>query len=186
MQLLLADGLCGMTPRDGSIVGGLFFMMVGVMQLTFEAGNINLALAGPGNVTNGTWVPLSGLQCYYTLIAMETVCILMAMVMLAAVWTRNAWGLLCFGAWMTLFDLALVAIVSLLYLELKKVGLAIDSLAWCGLACRIITDPFWLIFIITYGLQLWEEKNQHKDVRKRRNTEGRPGGVKFKGFDSGI
>ncbi|KAG5272691.1 hypothetical protein AALO_G00168300 [Alosa alosa] len=186
MQLLLAKGCCGMTPRDGSIVGGLYFMMVGVMQLVFEAGNLRIAMVGPANGTNGTEVPAIGIYCYYSLIALELVCIVMAGLLLASTWTRRFLGILAFGTWLILFDLALVAITTLLQVELRKVGLKLDTLAWCGVACRIITDPFWLAFVITHGLKLREEKTQQEGHRRRATTEGVAGVVKFKGFDIGI
>ncbi|KAL2100253.1 hypothetical protein ACEWY4_004647 [Coilia grayii] len=186
MKLLVAEGFCGMTPRDGSIVGGLYFVMVGVMQIVFEAGNLCNALAGPANGTNGTEVPFTGIQCYYSLIALELFCVVMAVLMLASTWTQRSVGLLGFGVWLTLYDLALVAITSLLHIEMRKVGLKLESLAWYGVACRIATDPFWLVFVITHGLQLHEEKTHHEESRKKRTVDHKPGVVKFKGFDSGI
>lgn len=183
----MARGLCGMTPHDGSIVGGLYFMMVGLMQLVFEEGNLRIALAEHANGTNGTEVPEVAIQCYYSLIALETACVMMAMLLLVSTWTQRSDGVLAFAAWQILFDLALVVITALLQVEMNKVGLKLDSLAWCGVVCRIITDPFWLAFIITCGLQLREENTQHKEGRKKRAMkENRPVVVKFKGFDSGI
>ena len=187
MQLLLAEGFCGLTPHDGSIVAGLYFMMVGVMQMVFEIGNLHLAMAGPVNGTNGTEVPSMGIHCYYSLIALESACVVMAMLMLVAVWSQRSEGMLGFATWLTLYDLALVAVIVLLHVEMRRVGLQLDSLAWCGVALRLATDPFWLVFIITYGLQLRVEKTHHKEARRRKPIkEGGADWVKFKGFDSGI
>uniref|UniRef100_A0A3B4CU21 Uncharacterized protein n=1 Tax=Pygocentrus nattereri TaxID=42514 RepID=A0A3B4CU21_PYGNA len=165
MKLLLANGLCGMTPDQGSLVGGMYFIVVGIMQLVFEGSHLcrateyiaqaslNTTTDSSGNITMSyLLLPRVSFLYYYALLSLQSITLVLVMVMLAGLWFQRARVILAFAVWLVLFDVAMVILISLLQVQMSTVGLMLSPLEWYGFVCRLLGDPFWLSFVITHGL----------------------------------
>ncbi|CAB1332322.1 unnamed protein product [Coregonus sp. 'balchen'] len=109
-----------MIPHKGFIVGGLYFFM-------------------PSAHSQGEHqrhrLPASAQVCfdyYYSMRTLEGVTLLLALGMLGAVWAQWHVGILGFPVWLTLYDVALLLINSLLQVQMQAVGLKLSLLLWYG------------------------------------------------------
>nr|XP_015222199.1 PREDICTED: transmembrane protein 217 [Lepisosteus oculatus] len=196
MKIYLSKGLCGMSPRTGTIVGGLYFLMVGTMQLVFQCGHLHKATIRVSEA--GT--PLLPVQCqyyYYALLGLDGATLLLAGLMLGSVWARRAAGLLGFAAWMILYEVASAILLALLEVEMQAAGSGLRPLEWFGVGCRLFCDPFWLALVVTHGLELHQEGQRRLGGQRQRagpvvrargagGLEGTSHKLKFKAFDSHV
>ncbi|XP_010885835.1 transmembrane protein 217 [Esox lucius] len=184
MKLHLSSGLCGMTPRQGSIVGGFYFLIVGVMQMVFEFGHLRTTRESAHST-----VPLQPQVCfnyYCSLLALGGITLLLALCMLGAVWAQQHVGVLGFAVWLTLYDVALLAITCLHHARMQASGLELSALEWYGVVCRIVGDPFWLALVITHGLELQMERHRPGGCKGGSPKEAARLKLKFKAFDSSV
>ncbi|KAM6985155.1 transmembrane protein 217-like [Aplochiton taeniatus] len=190
MKLILASGLCGMSPRQGSIVGGLYYIMIGIMQVTFEFGHLRIASEKTKTTGELLLSPVSFIY-YYSMLAMEGSTLILSVVLLVALFSKRYVIILGFAVYLVLFDVGLVVILSLLEIEMKAVGLELSPLSWYGIVCRLVGDPFWLTFVITHGLEQHAKKlrpgqRQNKSLGPKGEKEEAEVKLKFKVFDSDV
>ncbi|XP_020314066.1 transmembrane protein 217 [Oncorhynchus kisutch] len=188
MKLLLSSGLCGMTPYQGSIVGGLYFLMVGVMQMVFEFGHLRTAKESTNNFTGSQLLPQVCFGYYYSLLILGGITLLLTLCMLGAVWAHQHVGILGFAVWLTLYDVILLLVTCLLQRQMQALGLELSVLEWYGVICRVMGDPFWLALVITHGLEVQIERHR-LGTRQRKGgipKEGTQLKLKFKAFDSSV
>ncbi|KAK6316444.1 hypothetical protein J4Q44_G00139680 [Coregonus suidteri] len=151
MKLLLSSGMCGMTPYQGSIVGGLYFLMVGIMQMVFEFGHLRTARESTNNATGSLLLPQVSFDYYYSLLVLGGITLLLTLCMLGAVWAQQHKGILGFAVWLTLYDVILLVVTCLLQRQMQALGLELSVLEWYGVICRVMGDPFWLALVITHA-----------------------------------
>ena len=158
MRLLLSSGFCGMSPLQGSIAGGSYFLIEGLMQVVFEFGHLRAAKEDM-NTTVLLNLPERCPPYYYLLLVMEILTLFLCLCLWGSIWAQKPMGILGFAVWLTLFDVVLVVVTSLLQEEKFAKGLVpLSSLSWFGIACRFVGDSFWLSFVITHGLKTYIEK----------------------------
>lgn len=186
MKLLLSSGLCGMTPLQGTIVGGSYFIIVGMMQMVFEIGHLRTVKE---SIKGSTPLPRLCIEYYYSLLGMQGTTLLFSVCLMGAIWAKRPMGILGFAAWLTLYDVALLIVTSLLEVEMQAMKLKLNPLSWYGIACRLVGDPFWLAFVITHGLEVHMEMCPGARKRKVGSLGSAQDGalrLKFKVFDAGV
>lgn len=163
MKLLLSNGLCGMTPQQGTIVGALYFIALGIMQLVFEVGHLrvftehNTQAFLSSNNSSSDNVALMYVY-FYSLVTLESITLVLGVVLLVGVWFHCMSLILCFVLWLVPFDVAVVVLVSLLQVHIWTIGRMLSPLVRYAFVFRLLGDPFWLSFVITHGLQIRQKR----------------------------
>ncbi|MGH0167911.1 UNVERIFIED_CONTAM: hypothetical protein FKN15_058627 [Acipenser sinensis] len=158
MRNLFAEGLCGVPPRTGASVCGLYTLVVCSMQVVFETGHMrevynraNSSLSSPPLPPDSIVYPL-----YYTLLATNGLTLALALAMLLCLYRGRCWGLILFAAWLLLYAPLSIIIMVLIEVQLKLSALSLRSLEWFGLGCRLVGDAFWLVFVVTHAIELYQ------------------------------
>ncbi|XP_032074287.1 transmembrane protein 217 [Thamnophis elegans] len=162
---LFADGICGITPRSGSIVAGVYMILMTNMYLIFEFRHLSLALAELAKFK------MKGLTriipyCYYTAIVLAFITYPVCFYYLYCIYKRKTIGLYIYFFWIIVYDAANIVIVVLT----SQIAFSISPLEWFGLASRIPVDCFWLCFIITYASLLFQRKRAGRMSMRQRRT----------------
>ncbi|XP_053101188.1 transmembrane protein 217 [Hemicordylus capensis] len=162
MILLLANGFCGMLPKTGAVVAGLYMITMTNMYLIFETGHLNRSLTlskkamVKGTTTSLLWVLPS---CYYAAIGLAVVTYPICIYYIYSVIKRNIMGICVYIAWIIFYDLANCVIIVLTAKAAHQAKFKISPLEWFGLATRIPTDCFWLSFTVTYAILIMESQS---------------------------
>uniref|UniRef100_A0A8C6XIT2 Transmembrane protein 217 n=1 Tax=Naja naja TaxID=35670 RepID=A0A8C6XIT2_NAJNA len=156
--------------QAGSVVAGVYMILMTNMYLIFEFQHLNLALAKLARIKMKglTWIIP---YCYYTAIVLAFITYPVCFYYLYCIYKRKTIGLYVYFAWIIFYDAANVAIVILTSHIGQLHAFSISPLEWFGLASRIPMDCFWLCFIITYIMLLVEGKRVGRiSVRQRRTS----------------
>ncbi|XP_026533633.1 transmembrane protein 217-like [Notechis scutatus] len=166
---LFGDGICGITPRAGSIVAGVYMILMTNMYLIFEFQHLSLALIKLAKIKMKglTWIIP---YCYYTAIVLAFITYPVCFYYLYCIYKRKTIGLYVYFAWIIFYDAANVAIIILTSRAGHLHAFSISPLEWFGLASRIPADCFWLCFVITYIMLLVEGKRVGRVSMRQRRT----------------
>ncbi|XP_077784993.1 transmembrane protein 217 isoform X1 [Podarcis muralis] len=173
MIILFAGGICGVAPKAGSLLAGVYMILTTNMYLIFEAGHLNRSLAliklhQEENYSIGTmWVIP---YYYYTAIGLAVITYPICFYFLLSIQRRDTVGLFIYIVWIIFYDLANIVLV---VLTARAALYSISDLEWFGLATRIPTDCFWLLFIITYLLMIVEGRSTGRMSLKTRRISRR-------------
>ncbi|XP_066480745.1 transmembrane protein 217 [Tiliqua scincoides] len=175
---LLADGFCGMLPKTGSVVGGLYMIVMTNMYLIFETGHMNrsLTIAKQFNPERVPKLPKLLPHCYYTAISLALLTYPVCVYYIYSVCKQKALGLLIYVVWIIFYDLANCVIIVVTAKAAQAAHFSISFLEWFGFA-RIPTDCFWLSFTVTYLLLITEGR---VSIRLRRISKHVPEPPRFR------
>ncbi|XP_070604969.1 transmembrane protein 217 [Erythrolamprus reginae] len=166
---LFGDGICGITPRAGSVVAGVYMILMTNMYLIFEFQHLRFALIEVEKikVKNLAWIIP---YCYYTAIFLAFITYFICFYYLYCVHQRKTAGFYVYFVWVIFYDAANIFIVVLTSRLWYKSTFSVSPLEWFGLASRIPVDCFWLCFVLTYGLLLIERKRAGRLSLRQRKT----------------
>ncbi|XP_058034365.1 transmembrane protein 217 [Ahaetulla prasina] len=167
---LFGDGICGITPRAGSVVAGVYMILMTNMYLIFEFRHLSLASIELSKikVKGLTWIIL---YCYYTAIVLAFITYPICFYYLYCIYKKKTIGFYVYFSWIIFYDVVNIVIVILTSQIGHLSTFSISPLEWFGLAVRIPVDCFWLCFIITYVMLLVEEKHAGwMSMRQRRTS----------------
>ncbi|XP_061486384.1 transmembrane protein 217-like [Rhineura floridana] len=171
MIILFAGGFCGIAPKTGSLLAGVYMILMTNMYLIFEAGHLNRSLVQlqvyqAEHYSGGLmWVIP---YCYYLAIALALVTYPVCIYFFYSIHKRHTVGMFVYIAWIIFYDLANVVLLILTSNAAKTAMFSLSVLEWFGLATRIPTDCFWLCFIITYVLMIFEGRSTGRMSLKSR------------------
>ncbi|XP_070797567.1 transmembrane protein 217 isoform X2 [Pituophis catenifer annectens] len=166
---LFGDGICGITPKAGSVVAGVYMILMTNMYLIFEFRHLSLTLIilGKIKVKGLTWIIP---YCYYTAIVLAFITYPICFYYLYCIYKRKTIGLYVYFAWIIFYDVLNIVIVIVTSQIGRLFSFPISPLEWFGLAIRIPVDCFWLCFIITYVMLLVEGKRVGRMSMRQRRT----------------
>ncbi|XP_034978177.1 transmembrane protein 217 [Zootoca vivipara] len=171
--ILFAGGICGVSPKAGSLLAGVYMILMTNMYLIFEEGHLNRTqtLLKQYQIkhysTESMWIVP---YYYYTAIALAIITYPICFYFLYSIQWRNTVGLFIYIVWIFFYDLANIVLV---VLTANSLPFSISDLEWFGLATRIPTDCFWLLFIITYFLMIIEGRSTGRMSLKTRRISRR-------------
>ncbi|KAM6453676.1 transmembrane protein 217 isoform 1-T3 [Liasis olivaceus] len=155
---LFGSGTCGITPKAGSVLAGVYMILMTNMYLIFEFRHLSLI---PINVatteTKGIiWIIP---YCYYTAIVLAFITYPICFYYLYCIYKRIIVGLYMYFVWIIFYDMANLVILVLTNKAASLATFSVSPLEWFGLATRIPVDCFWLSFVITYANLLVEGRS---------------------------
>uniref|UniRef100_A0A8C5S162 Transmembrane protein 217 n=1 Tax=Laticauda laticaudata TaxID=8630 RepID=A0A8C5S162_LATLA len=155
--------------KAGSVVAGVYMILMTNMYLIFEFQHLSLALIKLAKIKKKglTWIIP---YCYYTAIVLAFITYPVCFYYLYCIYKRKTIGLYVYFAWIIFYDAANVAIVILTSRVGHLHAFSISPLEWFGLASRIPVDCFWLCFVITYIMLLVEGKRVGRVSMRQRRT----------------
>ncbi|XP_042317553.1 transmembrane protein 217 [Sceloporus undulatus] len=169
--LLCAGGFCGITPKGGSVLAGVYMILMTNMYLIFEIGHLNASLLvlqkfEAGQFASIIWnIP----YYYYVAIALAFISYPICIYFLYSIRKRDTVGLFIYLTWIVFYDVANCVIVVLTSRAAKRANFAISPLEWFGLATRIPLDCVWLSFIVAYAMIIIEGRRTGRmSLRTRR------------------
>lgn len=160
--IMCAGGFCGMMPRTGSIVAGIYMILMTSMYIIFESGHLRLSkrevtrFLSYNDMTGLVWIIP---YCYYVAIALAVLTYPVCFLLLYSVCSRNTVGMFAYVAWIVFYDLSNCIILILTRQAAHQAAFHIHHLEWFGLATRIPVDCFWLSFVITYAIVTIESRS---------------------------
>ncbi|XP_039179210.1 transmembrane protein 217 [Crotalus tigris] len=166
---LFADGICGITPKAGSVVAGVYMILMTNMYLIFEFRHLSLALAELASIKNKGLIWIIP-YCYYIAIGLAFITYPICFYYLYCIYRRKTVGLYIYFAWIIFYDTANIVILVLTSHIAELSTFSISPLEWFGLASRIPVDCFWLCFVITYVLLLIEGRQVGRISLRQRRT----------------
>ncbi|XP_069498564.1 transmembrane protein 217-like [Ambystoma mexicanum] len=188
MRNYFAAGCLGVTPRGGTIVAAVSMMLVSIMHMVFEGGHLK-ELVNRLNIS----VPESSHQIlvnkmyYYCYITYGLLCltIIICFVLLASAYLNIYKGVLVYISWMLFYELCRLIMLMLTYLDMHGVNQSLNEMQWVGIGLRLPIQVFFMVYVVTYLLELMESRGRpllrrRRVVKKRRaKSRSAPPALKF-------
>ncbi|XP_048380284.1 transmembrane protein 217-like [Stegostoma tigrinum] len=169
LRKLKSGNLCGLNAKEGSIVAGLFMLMVSIMQLIFEAGHFRYLRPQviPSSVNQ-----ISRLQIY-SIISIIFVCLTLIAIILffVSIWKEVFWGVAGYIIWIFLYEILQISLLSLSLPDQNWFPSSVRVLEWFGLITRLLSHIFWMIFVTSHAIELYKTiRNTDDPMKTKRKT----------------
>ncbi|XP_062974981.1 transmembrane protein 217 [Elgaria multicarinata webbii] len=171
MFSLCADGFCGIAPKAGSTLAGVYMILMSNMCLIFEYGHLNrsVVLLHRADLQESTTLVWIIPYCYYVSITLTLITYPICAYFLYSIQKRNTVGLFIYIIWIIFYDVSCCINKVLVSRAAHFARFSISPLEWFGLATRIPADCFWLSFVINFALLVIEGKSTGRmSLRTRR------------------
>ncbi|MEE6483267.1 hypothetical protein FKM82_013481 [Ascaphus truei] len=162
---------CGMSPKNGSMVSGVYMILVCIMQSIFGRGHLRDALNRLTSAEQTEEVNyVSGVipYYYYTYFVLVGITFCMCLLLLYSAYKQLFKGLLVYLAWIFFYEFLSIILLALTDMNMKYAGLSVRVMEKFGLSIRIVLHFFWLAYIVTYVLELINAKV--RPTKRRRRT----------------
>nr|XP_060629156.1 transmembrane protein 217 [Anolis sagrei ordinatus]XP_060629157.1 transmembrane protein 217 [Anolis sagrei ordinatus] len=169
---LCSGGICGLTPKGGCVVGGVYMILMTVMYLIFEFGHLERALLKmeASDARQSAGIVRIIPYCYYVAIGLACISFVVCMYFLYSVRKRDTVGLFIYLTWIIIYDVTNFIIVTLTSRAAKRANFSISPLEWFGLFCRILCDCIWLSFIVAYAMMIIDGRRAGRMSLKTRRV----------------
>ncbi|XP_060089269.1 transmembrane protein 217 [Heteronotia binoei] len=154
MIIFCTNGFCGMLPKTGSIVAGIYTILMTNMYIIFETAHLDRAKKRL-RITKDMII-----YYYYTALLLASLTYPVSFLLIYSVWNRNTKGMIVYIVWIILYDLANFTILILTFLAARYSPFSVHPLEWFGLACRLPVDCFWLSYVVIYTLMILESRSK--------------------------
>ncbi|XP_077190436.1 transmembrane protein 217 [Paroedura picta] len=154
MIVFCAGGYCGMLPKTGSLVAGIYMILMTNMYIIFETAHLNRAKKHQHTGDN----PI--IYCYYSAVLLACLTYPICFLLIYSAWNRNTNGMIAYIVWIILYDIGNVTILIMTFLTGRNIQFSVHPLEWFGLACRLPVDCFWLSYIVIYTLMIFESRSK--------------------------
>ncbi|XP_067827953.1 transmembrane protein 217-like [Heptranchias perlo] len=165
LRRVLAGEVCGLTPRDGTIVAGMFMLMVSIMHLIFESGHFrhykNLPNPTPSDVEDSLFLKIIPF-CIgsITLVCVNIVAIFL---LLISVWKELFWGVGGYIIWIVCYEIGQLNLLIFTIPYHVELSNSVRALEWFGFSMRLISHFFWLTFMIVHTIELYKISRNNED-----------------------
>ncbi|XP_078389847.1 transmembrane protein 217-like [Cetorhinus maximus] len=161
---------CGLNAKEGTIMAGLFMMMVSIMQLIFDVGNFRYLK--PPFTSDSTNNRGSSLQIFTIGSTVLTCLTIVAVILLfLAIWKEIFWGVAGYITWIFLNELSNICLMSFLLPELDRLPKSMRALEWFGLITRLLSHIFWMMFVTSHAINLYKvSRNTDDPLKNERKT----------------
>ncbi|XP_043938011.1 transmembrane protein 217 [Protopterus annectens] len=157
MKNSFAEGCCGMSLRSGSIVAGLYMIVVCAIYSVFESGHLQKAYYTI-NITENAEVRAKlsvVLVYYYTSLALVGITFVVCVLLIVSAFLKLVAGLIGVITWIIIYEILNVILLALTSSTMYVANFKLRPIEWFGLSARLISDIFWLIFIVSYTLEVY-------------------------------
>ncbi|XP_063156173.1 transmembrane protein 217 [Candoia aspera] len=164
----LFDGsICGIAPKSGSLLAGVYMILVTNMYLIFEFGHLTIASNKLGKTEKDSLMGIIP-YCYCIAIVLAFITYPICFYYLYCIYKRITVGLYVYFLWIIFYDIANLVILVLIHRAAHLSTFKVSNLEWFGLASRIPVDCFWLSFVLTYLKLLIEGRSTGRISMKPR------------------
>ncbi|XP_054836390.1 transmembrane protein 217 [Eublepharis macularius] len=175
MIIFCASGYCGMLPKTGSIVAGIYMILMTNMYIIFETAHLDRAkecLQSDDDLI---------IYYYYAALLLAGLSYPICFLLIYSVWNRNTKGMIAYIVWIIFYDLANFTILILIFTTAYNTPLSVHPLEWFGLVCRLLVDCFWLSYIVIYTLMILESRSKGRmSLKIRRLSKHVPEPPKYR------
>lgn len=143
-----------MSAKTGSIVAGIYMILMTNMYIIFETAHLDRAkkyLRSSDDLI---------IYYYYAELLLASVTYPACFLLIYSVWNRNTSGMIAYVVWMIVYELANTAILILTSSAARYTPFSVHPLEWFGLTCRIPVNGFWLSYVIIYTMMIIESRGK--------------------------
>ncbi|XP_067879691.1 transmembrane protein 217-like [Heterodontus francisci] len=178
LKRLVAGEVCGLNAKEGTIVAGLFMLMVSIMQLIFEVGHLRhfKTMTNAGSANNSTNRYSSQLFCIGS-IAFICMTFIAVFLLFLSIWKEKFWGVGGYIIWIFIYELAQICFLATALPYQVELPDSVRALEWFGLTMRLISHIFWLMFVTVHAIDLYKISRNADDPLK--STRMTPPKLKF-------
>ncbi|XP_072349639.1 transmembrane protein 217-like [Scyliorhinus torazame] len=168
LKKLLSGDVCGLNAKEGTIVAGLFMLMVSIMQLIFEAGHFRY-LKAHFRSTDNDYSNLFAF-CIGT-ITFTCLTIIAVILLFLFIWKELFWGVAGYITWIFLYEISKICFLSILMPGNSGLPSSVKALEWFGLTMRLLSHIFWMLFVTAYAIELYKiSRNTDDSSKNKRKT----------------
>nr|XP_020656508.1 transmembrane protein 217 [Pogona vitticeps] len=176
MILLCGGGFCGMVPKVGSTMAGIYMILMNNLYMIFEIGHLNRSMSllervEPDPTIGVGWVIP---YYYYAALALATITYPLSIYFISSVCKEDTVGIFIYLGWIVFYDISNCVIVTLTSQAAKTAGFSIHFLEWVSVLIKITLDCFWIPFIITYAFLILEVRQTETNRRRSRKNSVPP------------
>nr|XP_033816385.1 transmembrane protein 217-like [Geotrypetes seraphini]XP_033816386.1 transmembrane protein 217-like [Geotrypetes seraphini]XP_033816387.1 transmembrane protein 217-like [Geotrypetes seraphini]XP_033816388.1 transmembrane protein 217-like [Geotrypetes seraphini] len=179
MRRYFATGCCGMNPRTGSKMAGIYMIMVCFMQMIFNQGNLRDArqrLTEASFDIEHDWLLSLIPSLYYFVYFLLTINLCMCFFLLFCIYKHSYQGLLMYIAWIFIYETINTVLLTATEQHMELRNLHVRPIEWFGYGIRLALHCFWLTYVVSYALELANDMRKPLfDIRRlRRLSRNRP------------
>nr|XP_036859800.1 transmembrane protein 217 [Manis javanica] len=163
---------CGMTPRTGTVLSGVFTIMATDMYLIFEQKYIRSGNCSVINATDeGGSAPINQLFICWSwnivlFLSSITITIIISCFLLYSVYAQVYQGLVIYIFWILFYE-AMNIVLQILTNGNSSIR-EVRITRWFGLVSRILMHCFWILFVITNAYIIYKSQSQGKRISYNR------------------
>ncbi|XP_038642967.1 transmembrane protein 217-like [Scyliorhinus canicula] len=170
LKKLFSGDVCGLNAKEGTIVAGLFMLMVSIMQLIFEAGHFRyltpLDTFGSGDNEDSNLYAFCIGSIIFTCLTIIAVILLFLFI-----WKEIFWGVAGYITWIFLYEISKICFLSVLMPVNSGLPSSVQALEWFGLTMRLLAHIFWMVFVTAYAIELYKiSRNTDDSSKTKRKT----------------
>nr|XP_033805980.1 transmembrane protein 217-like [Geotrypetes seraphini]XP_033805981.1 transmembrane protein 217-like [Geotrypetes seraphini]XP_033805982.1 transmembrane protein 217-like [Geotrypetes seraphini] len=157
MRSYFATGCCGMNPRTGSQMAGIYMIIVCFMQMVFNRGNLRDARQRLNQISEHEeekWVLSLIPSLYYLVYFLLTIALFMCCFLLLSIYRQSYRGLLMYIGWIFIYETINTVLLTVTEAHMQMHDLHVRSIEWFGYSVRLALHCFWLTYIVSYALEL--------------------------------
>ncbi|XP_069344623.1 transmembrane protein 217 [Eulemur rufifrons] len=144
---------CGITAKTGTVLSGVFTIMVTNMYLIFEQNYLSLSNCSDitlrSKTTSATINEYINCWSWNIVLLLSLITIMISCFLLYSVYTQIYKGLMVYIIWIFLYEIANI-VIEIVTNSDDRIVLDVRAMRWFGLVTRIFMHCFWMFFVVTY------------------------------------
>lgn len=169
MRNYFATGCCGLSPRQGTILSGIYMMLAGFVYAVFNGGNLRNVVILLRSVNNTEEVS-NALRVipylYYAFYGLIGITYCMIFLLFISVDHNRYEGILLYMCWIAIYEVLNFIFLITIHVLLETAGFSLPRLQWIGFSIRICLHFYWMVYVMTYTMDLKHKRS----VRMKRQT----------------
>ncbi|XP_069057894.1 transmembrane protein 217-like [Pleurodeles waltl] len=162
-------------------------ILVSVMHIVFEGGHLKELVRRANATYNPPGEALEIMMSYicYVTYGLLSVTIIVCFVLLVSAYLNIYKGLLVYISWMLFYEICRLILLVLSCIQMQRVEEPLNSLQWVGVGFRLPLQAFFMVYVVTFLLELTESRGRlltrrRKAAKKRKTKSQRlPPSLKF-------
>uniref|UniRef100_UPI00398EC5F4 transmembrane protein 217-like n=1 Tax=Pristiophorus japonicus TaxID=55135 RepID=UPI00398EC5F4 len=178
LRKLPGGKLCGLNAKDGTILAGLFMLMISIMHIIFEVGHLmRFQLIIASNSTIGEMHSFNVEKYCITSITFVSMTMIAVFLLFISVWKEFVWGVGGYIVWIIVFEVTQIFILSFSVPYPYEPLRSMRALELFGLIMRLISHVFWMIFVSSHTIEL--SKISKTTSEQKKSKQPMPPKLKF-------
>ncbi|XP_059831201.1 transmembrane protein 217-like [Hypanus sabinus] len=168
IKRLLGGNVCGLSAKEGTIVAGMFTLIISTIHLIFESGNLRYYTV-LSNFTSSeadlkAFLITFELYCYVTM-GLIGASIFAVFVLFLCIWKKIFWGVAGYIIWIFLYEIGHICLL-VSFPNNENLIKNMYALECFGLVFRLLLQIYWLFFLTRHVMELYRIRRMADDPSK--------------------